>query len=219
MHASTLKPRKTPRQLRSLAMVDVILQAATRVLERESLAGFTTNRVAEVAGISVGSLYQYFPNKDALVAELITRDQQARVEAIELLGAGLRGLGLLEAIEAMAAYAVQQQYGKPLLAAALDHEERRLPVRALVLESERRIAVTIAAWLEPHRAQLSDTLPPETVRDCLTITKALVEADMERGLKPSANLQARVVRALVGYLGIAGTATPSAARRRTDRAR
>jgi AcrR family transcriptional regulator len=52
-----------PSQLRSLATVQLILPAAARVLARESLAGFNTNRVAEVAGISVGSLYQYFPSK------------------------------------------------------------------------------------------------------------------------------------------------------------
>ena len=57
-HPSTFPPRKAPRQPRSAATVAAILQAATRVLSRESLAGFNTNRVAEVAGVSVGSLYQ-----------------------------------------------------------------------------------------------------------------------------------------------------------------
>ena len=55
--------------------MEAILAAAARVLARESLAGFNTNRVAEVAGVSVGSLYQYFPNKAALVAALIEREQ------------------------------------------------------------------------------------------------------------------------------------------------
>ena len=59
--------RKEPRQARSRAMVDTIVQAGARVLGDQGWAGFTTNKVAEVAGVSIGSLYQYFPNKLALI--------------------------------------------------------------------------------------------------------------------------------------------------------
>jgi AcrR family transcriptional regulator len=62
--------RKQPRQDRSRQMRDDILTAAVRVLQRDGAARFTTSRVAEAAGISVGSLYQYFPNKQALVFAL-----------------------------------------------------------------------------------------------------------------------------------------------------
>ncbi|MEZ4443526.1 MAG: TetR/AcrR family transcriptional regulator [Polyangiaceae bacterium] len=64
---------KVPRQRRSIEMVHAILDAAKRVLETEGLVAFTTNRVAEVAGVSVGSLYQYFPNKDALLLGVVER--------------------------------------------------------------------------------------------------------------------------------------------------
>ncbi len=59
-----------PRQARAQQTVRVILEAAKRVLIQEGYDGTTTNRVAEVAGVSIGSLYQYFPNKEALVASL-----------------------------------------------------------------------------------------------------------------------------------------------------
>jgi AcrR family transcriptional regulator len=59
--------RKEPRQARSRATVDAIVQAGTRVLGNQGWAGFTTNRVAEVAGVSIGSLYQYFPDKLSLI--------------------------------------------------------------------------------------------------------------------------------------------------------
>lgn len=62
--------RKTPKQERSSQLVDAILQAAIRVLEREGAARFTTIRVAEQAGVSVGSLYQYFPNKESILFRL-----------------------------------------------------------------------------------------------------------------------------------------------------
>lgn len=61
-----ISPRKQPRQVRSARLVGDILEAANRVLVRDGARHFTTARVAERAGISVGSLYQYFPNKEAI---------------------------------------------------------------------------------------------------------------------------------------------------------
>jgi len=63
-------PRKRPRQARSTQLVADILEAAVRVLEREGARRFTTARVAQTAGVSVGSLYQYFPNKEAILFRL-----------------------------------------------------------------------------------------------------------------------------------------------------
>jgi AcrR family transcriptional regulator len=63
--ASTM--RKVPRQARSRATTDAILGAAAHILGERGWAGLTTNTVAEVAGVSIGSLYQYFPNKLALI--------------------------------------------------------------------------------------------------------------------------------------------------------
>jgi AcrR family transcriptional regulator len=64
--------RKQPRQARSERLVSYILEAAVRVLAREGAQKFTTARVAEAAGVSVGSLYQYFPNKEAILFRLQT---------------------------------------------------------------------------------------------------------------------------------------------------
>ncbi len=59
--------RKEPRQERSRATVDAVIHAAARILSDHGWAGFTTNRVAETAGVSIGSLYQYFPDKVSIV--------------------------------------------------------------------------------------------------------------------------------------------------------
>ena len=64
-------PRKRPRQQRSRDTVDTILEATARVLVKLGFDGLTTNAVATAAGVSIGSLYQYFPNKEALVSALI----------------------------------------------------------------------------------------------------------------------------------------------------
>lgn len=65
-----LSPRKMPKQARSSGVVAAILEAAVRVLEQQGAGRFTAARVAEKAGISVGSLYQYFPNKAAILFQL-----------------------------------------------------------------------------------------------------------------------------------------------------
>ena len=82
-----ISPRKSPKQDRSQVLVEAILTAAARILVRSGYDGSTTNKIAEVAGVSIGSLYQYFPNKEALIGALIER-QLGRHK--ELLQAKLR---------------------------------------------------------------------------------------------------------------------------------
>ena len=77
--------RKKPKQMRSKLMFDNILVASTRVLEEVSFEKFTTNRVAEAAGISIGSLYQYFPNKQSILIELERIAIDKMTENIEIL--------------------------------------------------------------------------------------------------------------------------------------
>ncbi|MFN0248941.1 MAG: TetR/AcrR family transcriptional regulator [Kofleriaceae bacterium] len=77
-------PRKLPRSQLGAATVDAILDAVVQILERDGLDRLTTNHVAELAGVSIGSLYQYFPNKEALVGAVQDRyadDTFTRVRA------------------------------------------------------------------------------------------------------------------------------------------
>ena len=69
--------RKTPVQERSKQTIETILDAATQVLQVEGEERFTTNRVAEKSGFSIGTLYQYFPNKNAIVEALVERERIA----------------------------------------------------------------------------------------------------------------------------------------------
>ena len=77
--------RKKPKQKRSKLMVDNILEASIRVLKQHPYQQFTTNRVAEAAGISIGSLYQYFPNKQSILLELEIRAVNEMIENVEKL--------------------------------------------------------------------------------------------------------------------------------------
>ena len=76
--ANTLKSqaRRRPTQRRARQTVEAVLDAVVRILKREGAGAITTNRIAEVAGVSIGSVYQYFPDKEAIFAALHERHVQ-----------------------------------------------------------------------------------------------------------------------------------------------
>jgi AcrR family transcriptional regulator len=78
-----ISARKDPQQARSTQLVAAILEAAARVLVRDGAYQFTTARVAEAAGVSVGSLYQYFPNKEAILFRLQTEEWRETMSQLE----------------------------------------------------------------------------------------------------------------------------------------
>jgi AcrR family transcriptional regulator len=195
-----LRPRKAPVQSRSQATVTAILEAAARVLARQSLPGFNTNRVAEVAGVSIGTLYQYFPNKEALIGALIEREQAALADAVQQAVDDCVGKSLQASIAALVRVAIERQFGQPLFAAALDHEERRLPLQRVLRTTEQRIAGSVMALLSRHARRLCVAADATAAQDCLVIAKAMVDAEALATTRPRADLPQRVERALLGYL-------------------
>src|SRR3569623_874590 len=83
-----VKPRKSPRQARARVTIDAFVEASTQLLLERGYDRFTTARAAERAGVSVGSLYQYFPNKAALAAAVIDRACEAFLLALDQALAG-----------------------------------------------------------------------------------------------------------------------------------
>lgn len=103
-----LRPRKLPTQQRSRALVDAIVEAGARVLVDRGYDALTTADVAEVAGVSVGSLYQYFPHKEALVTAILERhadDEAAFLESrfAELAPSSVEAL-IRESVRAVLAF-------------------------------------------------------------------------------------------------------------------
>ncbi len=192
----SLKPRKSPRQARSAETVRIILEAAARILEAHGLDGFTTNAVAERAGVSIGSLYQYFPGKEALTGALIHRETSVLLEdATAALHAATGRAALERLIEA----AVRHQLRRPALARLLDFQESRLPLD----EEVRRVSGELRAILLQvlTRPDLPQHLHPATVAaDIFAIVKGMVDAAGERGEADPRDLEARVGRAVFGYL-------------------
>ncbi len=115
-----LAPRKTPTQRRSADTVDAIIEAAARILEEQGFKGYSTNAVALRAGVSIGSLYQYFPGKDALTSALIERETAVLLAHI---GTATHASDWATGLRAMISAAVAHQLQRPRLARLLDIEE------------------------------------------------------------------------------------------------
>jgi AcrR family transcriptional regulator len=96
-----LEPRKSPVQARSAASVDAILEATIQVLLNVGKERLTTTRVAFRAGVSVGTLYQYFPNKSALLQAVLKRHLTAVTEAVELACKEQKGRTLQQMVTAL----------------------------------------------------------------------------------------------------------------------
>ncbi len=90
-----LTPRRVPRQQRSRFTVDAILEAGTRILRERGYAALTTNQVAALAGVSIGSLYGFFPNREAILLAIVRRSLATLADTIRIdLDAALQRDGL-----------------------------------------------------------------------------------------------------------------------------
>ena len=123
---NTLKARKAPGQARSQETVGVILEASARILESDGLRGFNTNAIAAKAGVSVGSLYQYFPNKDSIVLALIDSfEKEFHDTGVKAVQDG-KGRGLKSRLRLVVRALVSAHYCRPRLNRVLETEEERL---------------------------------------------------------------------------------------------
>jgi AcrR family transcriptional regulator len=96
-----LARRKLPGQERSKETVEAILEATARILSRDGYDRTSTNKIADAAGVSIGSLYQYFPNKDALVGALLERYASRLIGLIETSAVELAAVPLEQATEVL----------------------------------------------------------------------------------------------------------------------
>jgi AcrR family transcriptional regulator len=156
---SPLSPRKTPRQSRSSTTVDALLVAATRVFKELGYSGATTNRIAVVAGVSIGSLYEYFPNKDALLAALARRHMQEGLEeAARFLAAGTAG-GTIDALARSGLHAMLALHDRDVALHRMIFEETALPAwlrRELTILAEPLVDTLTALLKSSAEVRVSD---------------------------------------------------------------
>jgi AcrR family transcriptional regulator len=116
---SPFKPRKTPVQARSTHTVEVILQACIQVLLDGGIERLTTTRVAQRAGTSVGSVYQYFPNKQSLLAAVLERHLMQVVAAVETASTSAKGQTAAAMASALVNAFVAAKFADPAASRAL----------------------------------------------------------------------------------------------------
>lgn len=212
------RPRKRPVQARSQATVDALVDAAAHILVRGGYGAFTTNRVAARAGISIGSLYQYFPNKEALLAELQSR-HVARIErGLASTLARLREAPLPEVVAALVEGNVAAHLVEPELHRILSAEVPRLGPTDAATAFEQRATATVRTLMESRRHELAIAdLDLATFLIVRTVEATIHEAVVERPADLASGAVAReVTRLLVGYL--TGGAERGRARVRARRA-
>ena len=194
-------PRKTPQQARSNASVHAILQATLQVLRKHGKARLTTTRVAERAGVSVGTLYQYFPNKTALLQAVLRHHLSGVGDAVEAACAEARGSSFAEMALAIASGFVAGKFQNIDASVALYAVSDDLDGRSIAQETYSRLTKAIAALF----ATATDgTLQrPELVATTLLsamsgISRTMLEAGVH--LNSRKEMQSEIGTLVSGYL-------------------
>src|SRR3954453_20346490 len=114
-HQIAKEPRKYASQERSRATVAALVEATARILVSEGFDKASTNRIAEVAGVSVGSLYQYFPTKEALVLAVVERHNRETMDVVAGVLDDLDSLPLEQAVQRLVTIAIEAHRVDPKL--------------------------------------------------------------------------------------------------------
>ena len=199
-----INPRKSALQRRSRVTVDALLEATARILVKEGFDKASTNRIAAVAGVSVGSLYQYFPSKEALVATLIDRHNQEVMQAVQGELAEAVDLPMEQAVRKLVAVAVKAHRIDPKLHRALAEQIPRVGKLEKLEAFNQQNYALFAAYLERHRDEIRPVDLELAAFVCVTSIEALTHtAVLHRKIvsdEAMAALVEEATRLIVGYL-------------------
>jgi AcrR family transcriptional regulator len=199
------KPRKIAAQRRSRATVEALLEATARILVKEGFDKASTNRIAEVAGVSVGSLYQYFPSKESLVVAVIEQHQQEIMRTVRRELQGVLTEPIDRAVRKMIAVAVKAHRIDPKLHRVLAEQVPRVGQLENLELFNRENFTLFGTYLKSH----SDELRVEDLGlasfVCVTTIEALAHnavlhhSDMLSDEKMEALVE-QTARLITGYL-------------------
>ena len=198
-----INPRKVPKQARAKETCDAILKAAAQIIAANGLAGFTTNAVAARAGVSIGSLYQYYPNKDAVMVALIHRSQQQQLHSVGIALSRLGEAGevsLTAKVRAIVRAAMQHHRDDALLASAIDHEEARLPISVELDAYLLQGGQMVRSLLVLHAAEIGPIDADHAVRTLPSLVRAAGDAWANLSPPQLDRAEEEAVRAVMGYL-------------------
>ena len=198
-------PRKLASQERSRSTVHALLEATARVLVKEGYDRASTNRIAEVAGVSIGSLYQYFPSKEALVAAVIDRHQQeiSEVTRDALVKAAAHSIEV--AAREFVSVAIDSHRLNPKLHGVLSEQIPRVGRLENTEANVREGYALVRGYLEAHRDEIDVADLDLAAFVLVTVVEALTHAAVLRRPDLLADGKARhfvddVARLVVRYL-------------------
>ena len=173
-------PRKSASQERSRLTVDALLEATARILVREGYDKASTNRIAEVAGVSIGSLYQYFPSKEALVAAVIDRHAQqvSQVTLNALVKVAARPIGV--AAREFVSVAIEAHRVDPKLHGVLAEQIPRVGRLENIEANVREGYALVRGYLEAHRDEIDVADLDLAAFVLVTVVEALTHAAVLR---------------------------------------
>jgi AcrR family transcriptional regulator len=147
-------PRKSASQERSRLTVNTILEATTRVLVKEGYDRASTNRIAAAAGVSIGSLYQYFPSKEALVAAVSERHSQEVLQLMRNVLIKVAARPVEGAVREFVSVAIEGHRVNPKLHRVLAEQIPRIGRLQNVEAINRDVHALIRGYLDAHRDEI-----------------------------------------------------------------
>src|SRR5215467_13715524 len=172
-HKLQTNPRKSASQERSRLTVDALLEATARILVKEGYDRASTNRIAELAGVSIGSLYQYFPSKEALVAAVIDRHNQNVMQVVRAALTEVAARPIEQAVRKMVATAIEAHRIDPKLHRVLAEQLPRTGRLKQIEAFNREYYVIVRAYLEAHSDELRTVDLGLAAFVCVTAIEAL----------------------------------------------
>jgi AcrR family transcriptional regulator len=197
-----IKPRKHASQDRSRATVDTLLEATARILVKDGFDHASTNRIAAKAGVSVGSLYQYFPCKESLVAAVIERHNRELMQIVRAELAQVADLPIEQAVRKLVSAAIAAHRFDPKLHRVLAEQIPRTGKLENIETFNRENYALFRAFLENHRAEFRPVDLGLAAFVCVTSIEALTHtAVLHHPEQDFAALVDEATRLVVHYLG------------------
>jgi AcrR family transcriptional regulator len=173
-------PRKSASQDRSRLTVDALLEATARVLMKEGYDRASTNKIAAAAGVSVGSLYQYFPSKEALVAAVIDRHMHEMFQVVRNALVKVATRPIEVAARELVSVMIDAHRVNPKLHGVLAEQVPRTGRLENIDAINREAYALVRAYLEAHRDELDVADPDVAAFICVTAVEALTHAAVVR---------------------------------------
>lgn len=192
--------RKQPSQARSRATVDAIVTAGARVLAEHGPKGFTTNKTADVAGVSIGSLYQYFPNKAALMDAIKARHLDDILAVLQKTEPREKPFEqrIIDLVDGMiAAHSLQPALHRVLLDQVPRHDSARPPNAGFEKDYQARYKALIAA----APTQKDDAELDLRVQVLSSAIEGVVHAAVQNGTVRSPAFRQELLHLVRAYLG------------------